>query len=295
MSEKLKAIILAVDLGNYNVKTSEGIIFPAKFKEDNSESAPIGEEVIIFNGRTFLMEKGSYDFTFNKAKKEYMPNLLYAIAKSVPESVKAIKLVLGVPLDNLGLREAFKEDLEGKKFEFTYGDRQREIFIDKVATIGEGISSYYQLTSTQRSNDVMIVDIGGRTTNVVTYKNKKQDSKLTIPLGMLDLYNEIKTKENNEKGENYTVDIIEEYIRKGIINDCKSLKVSFLKRIFNEIKFKFDVRAFDVFFTGGGSIRLTDAMDIVKNYGVTEIRMLGDSLFSNVNGNKKIAEIKWGE
>lgn len=295
MSEKLKAMILAVDLGNYNIKTSEGIIFPSRFVEDSTGVAPVGEEIISYEGRTFLMEKGTFDFNFNKAKKEYMPNLLYAIAKSCPRAVKSINLVLGVPLDNLILREVFKAELEGKKFDFKYGDTERSILIEKVAVIGEGISSYYTLSPAERMDDAMVIDIGGRTVNVVTYKNKKQDVKFHIGKGTIELYNAIKIKENNEKGENYSVEIIEEYIKKGIIKDSKGIKMQFIKYIMNNIKLEADVRAFNVFFTGGGSLVLSDVLDVTKVYGVKEVKIMKDPLFTNVNGNKKIAEIKWGE
>lgn len=295
MGKREDYMILAVDLGNYNIKTSEGIHFSSRFTEDNTGAAPSGEEILEYNNRTYLMGKGNFDHTFNKAKKDYIPNLLTAIAKSVPSKVKEIKLVLGVPLDNLGLRETFSEELEGKKFEFVFNGDKREIIITKLATIGEGISSYYTLSDKERVHDTMIVDIGGRTVNVVTYKNKKQDNRYTIPKGMIDVYDEIKTKENNVNGENYTLDIIEEYISKGIIKDHKDIKIKFIKHIMNEIKLKSDVRAFRVCFTGGGAIRLKDVIDITKTFGVNDFKVIDDALFSNVEGNKKIAELKWSE
>ena len=72
---------LEIVLGNYNIKTSTGVIFRSTF-EYGIPCNPLGEHIISFNGNSYTMEKGTFNNTFNKAKKDYLPNLLYAIIKS---------------------------------------------------------------------------------------------------------------------------------------------------------------------------------------------------------------------
>lgn len=285
-------MILAIDLGNYNIKTSEGINFSSTFTEEVS-SNPVGEEIIKFNNKTYTMTKGNFDNKFNKSKKEYMPNLLYAIAKSSTKSDTTFDIVLGVPLDNLGIADTFKEELEGKEFDFEYNNIQRKIKINRLATVGEGISSYYYLTDAERSKDIMIVDIGGRTVNVATFIKKKLEKKFTINMGMIDLYNDIKTRVN-ETGENFNTEEIERLIKKDLIKDTYLEEAQFIKEIFNKIEFSAKVNTYDIYFTGGGSVELEEQL---KAYTKDQVAayFIENPLFSNVNGNKIIANIKWSD
>ena len=65
-----KIIDLEIDLGNYNTKSSNGVIFRSTFKEGMPIN-PLGENVVTFGGKSYTMEKGKFDNTFNKAQKNY--------------------------------------------------------------------------------------------------------------------------------------------------------------------------------------------------------------------------------
>lgn len=282
-------MILAIDLGNYNIKTSEGISFSSRFTEGVSEN-PVGEEIIKFNEKTYTMTKGVFDNTFDKSKKEYLPNLLYAIAKSSSSKDTEFDIVLGVPLDNLGITNNLKEELENKEFEFEYNGKEKKIKINRVATVGEGISTYYNLNENDRDKDCLIIDIGGRTVNVCSFIDKKLDKKFTIIDGMINLYDNIKLKENLI-GKNYKTEDIERLIKRGIITDIENEKIKFINGILNQVQLYIDRNTFDIFFTGGGSIELKeDLAKILPNAVFVE-----NALFSNVNGNKEIAKIQWSE
>lgn len=280
-------MILAIDLGNYNIKTSEGICFPSTFTKDVSAN-PLGEEILEYNGETFIMGKGEYDNTFNKSKKNYIPNLLYAIAKSSSKGDKEFNIVLGVPLDNLNITNNFKEDLENKEFEYVVNGTERKIKINKIATVGEGISSYYALNDADRAKDCLIIDIGGRTVNVCTFINKKLDKKFTVNKGVINLYDSIKTKENST-GENYNTEEIERLMKKGLIEDTKADKQLFVEAILNAIKLNLNRDTFDIFLTGGGSLVVHEEL---KEY-MPNSTLLDNPIFTNVTGNKKIALAQW--
>lgn len=283
-------MILAVDLGNYNIKTSEGVVFSSRFVKDNNKVEPLESSSIEYNGNTYYMERGNFENEFNKAKKNYMPNLLYAIAKSVPEDVPLIKLVLGVPLSNLAIGDKFKDELENRTIEFKYNNKTRTILIAKVAIIAEGVSSYYSLNETQRSSDCVVIDIGGRTVNIVSYKNKKMDIKATYPEGMIQLYDKILKIENSE-GNNYSVEIVQEYIDKGIFSSHDEIKSQFLDELLDYIQGqKIDLKAFHIYWTGGGSINLENCINDLK---LKNSKLMSDCIFSNVEGNRRVAEIKW--
>lgn len=278
-------ITLAVDLGNFNIATSEGVIFSSRY-EKATDIAP-GEEIITYNGESFLMTKGKFDNVFNKAKKNYLPNLLYAIGKSTEES--EINLVLGVPLDNLGIKDEFKATLENKTFNFELNGTERTIHINKLGTIAEGLSSFYTLRKEQRALDTLIIDIGGRTVNVCTFVEGKINAKFTHPQGMIDLYDTIKTNVNNNEGMNYTLEDMQRLVKNKKYEGSEEKK-QFIADIINAINLKIpNMNDYNIYLTGGGSLELDNELRLA----IKDWKYVNDPLFSNVNGNKKIAESKW--
>ncbi len=279
------AKILAVDLGNFNIATSEGVIFSSRYTK-GEDIAP-GEETIKFDGETYLIGKGNFDNIFNKAKKNYLPNLLYAIAKSTED--ENINLVLGVPLDNLGIKDDFKNTLEGKTFNFEFNGEQRIVNIKKLGTIAEGLSSFYTLRKEERERDTLIIDIGGRTVNVCTFVEGKINTKFTHPCGMIDLYDSIKTNINNAEGMNYSLEEMQRLVKNKIYEGNRE-KEEFVGKMLNAINLKIpNMNVYNIYLTGGGSIELDNELrDLIKNF-----RFVSDPLFSNVIGNKKIAQLKW--
>lgn len=276
--------ILAIDLGNYNIKTSEGFMFVSTFTEGEVLN-PQGEEVLVFQDKTYMMEKGTFDNEYNKSKKNYKPNLLYAISKSIPKNIKEIDLVLGVPVDNIKITEQFKEELQGKEFEWVLNGKKGTIKINRIATVGEGISAFYTLNKLKRLSPIIMIDIGGRTVNVIVFEKGKIKDKFTIPQGMIDLYDVIAAKEN-ATGNRYRAEQIYDLIERNIITDTEKEERLFIKQIMNEINRRVDINLYDIVFSGGGSIALEGHLEEIGD-------IIEDGLFANVNGNKLIAEKQW--
>ena len=279
-------MILAIDIGNYNIKTSEGIMFISTFVEGEVLN-PQGEEVLEFEDKIIMLEKGTFDNEYNKSLKNYKPNLIYAISQSVPKNIKEIDLVLGVPIDNTKITEKFKEELQGKEFSWVINGVKRSIKINRVATLGEGLSAFYTLNKIKRLSPIILIDIGGRTVNVVVFEKGKMKDKFTISKGMIDLYDIIAAKENST-GKRYMAEQIYDLIDRQIITDIKEEEAAFVGYIINQIKRRVDIDLYDVIFSGGGSIALESHLEGLGT-------LIEDPLFANVNGNKAIASSKWKE
>ncbi|MDY3960959.1 ParM/StbA family protein [Romboutsia timonensis] len=284
-------MILAIDLGNYNIKTSEGIHFISTFAEFDGID-PGERKVLTYNGKDYVMElKSSFDNEFNKTKKNYIPNLLWAINRSLPRGVDSVSIVLGIPVENLGTVNKFKEELENKRFTFRVkGNEKRSISIDKVAVVAEGVSSFYTLPETERRNDTLIIDIGGRTTNVVSFKNGRIEHKKQINKGMINYYEDVASKYNS-KGECVNTEDIKNLIEKGIvdIDTVTFYKNELVKYIFNQVKTKCNRDYYKIWFTGGGSIELKETILRLE----PKANFMDNALFTNVNGNKRIALTQW--
>lgn len=283
-------MILAVDLGNYNIKTSEGIIFESRYQEVEKED--FDNELVEIGGKFYKMETGEFENEFNKAKKNYLPNLLYAITRSFDEDEDEVEvdLVLGVPASNLGITSEIKKDIENRNFNFNVFGTGKKVKIKKVATVAEGLSSFYTLKKEERLKDLIIIDIGGRTFNICAFSKGKTLIKFTEPGGMLDLYSVV--QENyNKFGNNANIEEIIRLIDNGTIN-CEDEKMKFVKDQINKIKLKIsNLNTFKIFVTGGGSLELQQGLRFVLG----EINYIPDTIFSNVKGNKIIAELKWGK
>ncbi len=82
-------------------------------------------------------------------------------------------------------------------------------------------------------NDTLIIDIGGRTTNVVSFKNGRIEHKKQINRGMINYYEDV-TSKYNSKGECVNTEDIKNLIEKGIvdIDTVKFYKNELVKYIF---------------------------------------------------------------
>lgn len=288
-------MILAIDLGNFNVKTSEGKIFSSCFKVQDLASESFDKAVLSYDGVNYSMDrKDGFELEFNKANKNYIPNLLYAIEQSCSEEVKEVQLILGVPISNMGLKDRFKAELEGKTFTFNMkGKPSRTITIDKLGVLPEGMSSFYALSSAEREKDLLIIDIGGRTVNLASFRGKRVEKKTSLPMGTINLYQNIADR-FNLMGNNVDVTEVENFINKGFISKdiYKPCYDEFINSIFNSIKLIANIEHYEkVWITGGGSIALRE--DLKTKYN--KVECIENPIFSNVNGNKKVALAQWNK
>ena len=290
---------LAVDIGNRNIcicYNDRGSLkfdsFQSRFSTELQQDYS-GSEVIEINNVKYCIEQGMYDFEFNKSNKQYLPLLLCAIARSTKD--EKIELMISAPVEHvLGLRDELKNQLEGKSFKFLYNNKPRKLAIERLGVIGEGFSTYFTLERHVRASirNLGILDIGGRTTNVVTFVNGKQHTSCSINKGILDVKNTMLKKEK-ECGKDYDIITIENLIENKRLKIDNISKKQLIDDILNQMKiYKIDVELFNWFVTGGGSIDIGSVM-LDEVFG--NDCMVDNPLYSNVNGNYNFMVSKWGE
>lgn len=290
---------LAVDIGNRNIcmcYNEKGSLkfdsFQARFSTEIQQDYS-GSEVIEIDNVKYCIEQGMYDFEFNKSNKQYLPLLLCAIARSTKD--EKIELMISAPVEHvLGLRNELKEQLNEKTFEFKHNNKLRKLTIERVGVIGEGFSTYFTLERQIRTSirNLGILDIGGRTTNVVTFINGKQHISCSINKGILDVKNTMLKKER-ENGKDYDIITIENLIENKRLKIDNMSKKQLIDDILNQMKiYKIDVDLYNWFVTGGGSIDIGNVM-LDEVFGSD--CMVENPLYSNVNGNYNFMVAKWGE
>ena len=291
MQELNNMITKIVDLGNYNVKVQcgdEDLIFVSTFAV--YDAADTSEKTLLtYEGTTYRMEfEKDFDGEYNKAMKNYKPNLLWALDKSGVQDGDRIRLLLGLPITSLGQSDKIRNDLVAKSFTFTTTE-EKTIYIDEVIIIGECISSYYMLPSEIRDKDLVLIDIGGRTTNVTEYKNKRIVNKDTFALGTIDYYDRVKKRFNNEAGQNVETYNVRHYMKTGVIPKYDDIATDIVDEIMNKVKGPFNLGLGKIIvFTGGGSLDLRKEIEgYNKNY-----LFLENPLHSNNKGKRRIAKAK---
>ena len=107
--------LITVDIGSFNIKTSEGIILENRFELDNNAET-FGGEVLSFDGNNYFFGKGEFNKTFSKAHKEIEVPLFYALSKSNVSG--EVNLILHLPASQMAMKNLIVDRLQGH--EFTY-------------------------------------------------------------------------------------------------------------------------------------------------------------------------------
>ncbi|NFN14575.1 ParM/StbA family protein [Clostridium botulinum] len=290
-------MILGVDIGTYSVKTSTKVTFFSKFTQEESFTEI---NKININGSSYNIGEGEFSTDWDKSRKENTLILLYsAIYKSDEDNINQI--VLGLPVQQYKKnKNNLIEIIENNK---SAKVENRNLIITDVTVAPEGASSYYSIDSSLReeigNKQLIIIDIGGRTTDIIVFQNKIIIDVKTIPIGMLNIYQEIIDTVNTQHTESLLLEDGETILKDGLFLKGKQQDINFvqpiLKRNFNsvfkEIQLKYNTNKGYVYLTGGGSILLKLPF---KNR-LSNLIISNNPIFDNAIGFGKVGESLWLE
>ncbi|MDB1943719.1 ParM/StbA family protein [Clostridium tertium] len=287
--------ITVIDLGNYNVKgiNSEGkqVNFKSNVSRDY-EAYPDGFNYINIDGEYTFFEKGNFSKEYIKTKKDYVAQLLYAISKlNEDKDTIETNLTLLLPISEMEHNKKYVDDLKGKEFSFavkTSKKSNKKIKINDVFVVPEGYASYFILEDSIKRSNALILDIGGRTTNVVAMDNGKPQVLNTYKIGVLDFYLKLK---NINSDKEYKIEDIEKAISKGDIKISKKHLASFTNDIINEVSINVNLNHYNyVIFTGGGSLIIED---VIKESLPKQCVVAKEPLYTNIKGSLIAAKEIW--
>lgn len=278
--------LLTIDLGSFNIKTSIGGIYENRFILDN-EADIFGAETITLDDNTYFFGRGNFDKEFVKAKKEIEVPLLYAIGKESMEG--NINIILHLPASQFGLKKEIIERLQGKTFKYKVNGLDHEVTFDKVGVLKEGFSSYYALPK-RNEGLIAIIDIGGRTTDVFTFIDGKEEKETSIPIGTMNYFKYISDR-LNLIGENRKIEDIHKLISNNLINleDFEEITIKVFCDIVNEIKIEIEnLSDYEIKVCGGGSEYF--CLNFKEKF--QKVEQIKNSILSNVNGSYFIGKAK---
>ncbi|HEY5563917.1 MAG TPA: ParM/StbA family protein [Clostridiaceae bacterium] len=284
-------MIIGVDLGNYATKTSKGVNFTSKVaKTDNILDSSIA--LTTMDG-TFYMEEGSYNTEYRKIKKEYIKEMfLAAVAMSTDEINNQI--CVGLPLSQYKEdKNAFKELLLKDRMQnIGLNGIERKLIIEDIEVYPEGIAALIN-----KEFNGVIVDIGGRTTDIALLENKKVKKPYSLPIGTLNLYSDFIKMVNSKYALDLKADDAPRLIKNGLkiygedrnIGFALDIFKSYVEGLVNELQVGYSIKTLDIMLVGGGAIMLHKAF---KNR-IPNVQLIEDSIFANSRGFKKRGESIW--
>ena len=291
-------MIIGIDIGNHTVNTSTGNSFLAKISEvpDFEENSKV-----IIDGKDWYAEEGEFSTDWNKADKSNLIELLYyALAQ---EKGNMFKIVLGLPAGQYKVdKTRLEERIKANNFKrINYKGKTRDILITDVIIAPEGAAAYYSLSEEHKKKiadkQLIIVDIGGRTTDIILFKDFKIKKVDTIEVGTSNIYQEAIKEINKTYRTNFKLEDGERIIKNGLMINGEVKDIAFiqpiLKRnfdsIYKSLQLFGNITDGYIMLTGGGSLLLQKPF---KNR-LNNIIMTDKPQWDNVNGFKVLGDNKY--
>jgi plasmid segregation protein ParM len=285
-----------IDIGNYSCK---------EFPNTNIKSLVSTEENILgsqisleYEGKKYFIGEGSYELELNKSSKEnFIPLLLTCIAINSTKDQMFYQVVCGLPINQYRANKEVLEAIVMSKQikEFKLNNDPRKIIISDFAIYPEGVGAYYSLNC---NDDAIIIDIGGRTTDIAYIVNGKLKQSSTITVGTLNIYKDIADRLNAQYCLDIDMMFAERILRKGHLEVdgletdlsfvVEILKKNFIK-INDDLTMKFPARTEKIILVGGGAELFNKAFkNRYQNAYLAE-----NALFANAIGFRKVGEMLW--
>lgn len=297
-------MLLGIDLGNSGIKTSEGVYIPSRI---TTEDKILHDGIeIIFNGQKYIVGIGDYQTEYDKtAKESILPFLFASIAKSTTDI--ANEVVLGLPAAHYKKNgEKLKNIvLDNRMTKLIVNGIERNLIISDMLVAPEGVGAYYSMNNEQKNlvkdQDLIIIDIGGRTTDIIFFplsgRKRAIENSRTIPTGMLNIYSDFINEIESIYALGKTIEDAETIMKKGLYIDGEKIDLNFTKdvmkkhfdKIIKELNINYPVRTAPLLVTGGGGEVLFNS---IKKRFPTAI-LMDNSLFANAIGFKEMGARKW--
>lgn len=292
---------LGIDIGNYQVKTSEGIIFDAKVGTEKvfGSSAPS----LVVDNKTYYLGEGHLEIESRKFdKSNYLPLLLGAICESTESD--SIELAIGLPIiqfKNKEIRQELINILNGMDFHVKHNNTRRTIVIRKVEVFPEGIAGYLYyrkngLLDAVGDRDAILIDVGGKTTDIALIQKNKANLPTSVDIGTIDIYYAI-AKALREKYYDAKIDTekIQDYLDLGFYYKGEKQDITFainttkvlFKQIYDELKINYAIGTEAVVVMGGGA-KILGAAFRKSIPGIIIMSNIDKDIFANAKGYKML-------
>ena len=281
------------------IKSDYGLKFKSSFKETSMSQYAIGSDLLTYDNKTYTIGEGvpaiNKDKTDNIATKLFVLNMLCKHMDNVKSEHFKVYLT-APPMTYSAQKDSLPQYLLGS-YKVIYNGIPKEIYIDSVTVYPETVMAYLANNPSQFKRPVIVIDIGGLTTNVAYIKNGacNKDCIISFTNGMYHIESEVCDYLNDKY---WSLDLdssqMSEFLQNGIfvgdgseniietnkdaINDIYS---KFVSKIQNKITLKkWSPDMCDILVTGGGGMTLFESIKSVYGHA----KLSNDPIFDNLNG-----------
>lgn len=288
---------LGIDLGNKVVKTSGMNKFNSKVANGHFDLNK-DDIKIEYEGKNYTVGTGTAvlgnDRYFNKL---YDICLLTAIALSSNGTFIEENIVIGMPpeLFESALKDKVEEKLNNMGLKnITVNGIKKTIRILK-AHVFEESAIVFKDTKSYRGKRVLVIDIGGGTSDISQFNNLTLEKSTTTKYGMLSLYENMKKSINTKYLTKLTSEDMIDLVNKNVAIVKGSAKdISFTKdiiqdhvlQIYNEVQ-NFDYDNSEILIIGGGATPLSEYFKKLLPYAEIPV----DGQFTNALTYEKVGEM----
>ena len=288
-------IKLGVDNGNYNTKSSDGMLYASGYAVSDKEFIT-PEMQLFYEGKYYAIGERRLHFQQDKTKEQDAFILtLPAIAEVMQKAGTTngdIFLGVGLPIDSYGTqKDAFHRYFLKDNISFWFEGEFYRCRIAECKVFAQGhaaLCKYYPKLKDYRS--ITLVDIGGYTVDVLSLHNFKLDrsSCASLRMGTITLYSRIQDalqKSDILLSDELITDAIRGKIQhadsKLIANVVEHTVTRYCKELFNALRERgLDLRLPTVF-AGGGAELLEPRL---YGNGLNTVAIL--NRFANADGYK---------
>lgn len=275
---------LGIDLGNSNLKSHTGVLIPSKVKQGKYINKSIE---VVYERKVWTIGEGNREVEINKAKKENNLLFLYtmiALSSNEIENEVAVGLPIGQYQEQ---KDRYREYILNNSYaDIEVNGINRIINITDCKVCPEG------LASVPSNYEGIILDIGGKTTDICLLENKRVINPISKPKGVLNLYSNIVNSINSKFGLDLTDDDAERIIKNGLFLDGEQQDIKFIYDILatftddivNTLKLEYSLRTNKLLLIGGGGDLFYNS--IKKR--AKQAELIEDSLFSNAKGFRRM-------
>ena len=301
-------MIVSIDHGNYNCKTSNKIFISGILESDTSSY--LGGDCLHYNGKYYTLTDKRIPYLRDKTVDDrFFVLTLFAIAYEIEhenayskEEIIDIQLLIGLPPAHFSnqykkFEDYFKRD---DYIDFKLNDKEYSIYIDTVVASPQAFASvmpvYNQIKDISKA---IIVDIGGMTVDFIGLKKGIPDISVCDSLenGVIKLYNNITSRLSSDFDilcEESDIDAVirhEESVfpQEAIAYILKSAK-NFVSDLVDKLRERgIDLKTSKAIFTGGGSLLLREFINEEQRIGSL---IIVDSISANAKGYEILYKTK---
>lgn len=294
--------IIPINNGYYQYKSIDNQMFKSRLDVDTYGSIHGNFDTLVFDDEKYVIGIGKPNMDFDKASNEFTKIFVLNMLARFTVEEESFRVVLSTPPLMYGKqKDTLPEYLINDRYEVRHNGRKKVINISDVKVFPETIAAYVANKDRFKGKNVVVIDIGGLTTNGVLIKNGGfgKDDIFTIRHGMYHLDFDISQyliSSVVEPGFNCEPEDVQYFrdIRDGVL-DCEGV-IDIYRRFVDEIVEKMDDKnwnynKYEILITGGGGKNL---FEIIQMFVLPRAVLSNDPLFDNLRGLEALGKKVWG-